>query len=134
MKQLFILCIGLLCLFPTRMEARKYYCEIKGIQKELSSGLKIVFDFGESQVYSIWGGLKNKQKLVDENGEEIEFNSMVDAANYMSEKGWNFQQAYTSFYSGNVIQHWIFYKETETKEEAGKGIMTKEKYNINRYR
>lgn len=128
MKQLFILCIGLLCLFPIRMEARKYYCEIKGIQKELSSGLKIVFDFGESQVYSIWGGLKNKQKLVDENGEEIEFNSMVDAANYMSEKGWNFQQAYTSFYSGNVIQHWIFYKEAETKEEAGKGIMTKETY------
>lgn len=86
MKQLFILCIGLLCLFPIRMEARKYYCEIKGVEKGLSTGLKIVFDFGESQVYSIWSGLKNKQKLVDENGEEIEFNSMVDAANYMSEK------------------------------------------------
>ena len=50
---------------------------------------------------------------------------MVDAANYMSEKGWNFQQAYTSVYAGNVIQHWIFYKEAETQEEAGKGIMTK---------
>ena len=30
--------------------------------------------------------------------------------------------------SGNVIQHWIFYKEAETQEEAGKGIMTKENY------
>lgn len=132
MKQLFIICIALLSLFPIRMEARKYYCEIKGIQKELSSGLKIVFDFGESQVYSIWGGLKNKQKLVDENGKDIEFNSMVDAANYMSEKGWNFQHAYTSFYSGNAIHHWILYKESETKEEAGEGIMTKETYRENK--
>ena len=66
--------------------------------------------------------------MVDENGKEIDFNSMVDAANYMSEKGWNFQQAYTSFYEGNVIHHWIFYKEADSQEEAGKGIMTKEKY------
>ena len=76
--------------------------------------------------------LKNKQKLVGDNGEEIEFNSMVDAANYMSEKGWNFQQAYTSFYSGNAIHHWIFYKEANTREEAGKGIMTKGTYRVNK--
>lgn len=67
-------------------------------------------------------------EMVDENGKEIDFNSMVDAANYMSEKGWNFQQAYTSFYEGNVIHHWIFYKEADSQEEAGKGIMTKETY------
>lgn len=119
-KRLIVVFIGILCIIPVQLHARKYYCEIKGIEKELTSGLKIVFDFGESQVYSIWGGLKNKQKLVDENGEEIGFKSMVDAANYMSEKGWNFQQAYTSFYSGSAIQHWIFYKEAETKEEARK--------------
>lgn len=111
-----------------QIQARKYSCEIKGVEKGLSNGLKIVFDFGESSVYSVWSGLKSKQQLVDENGKEIDFNSMVDAANYMSEKGWNFQQAYTSVYAGNVIQHWIFYKEAETQEEAGKGIMTKENY------
>ena len=109
-----------------QIQARKYFCEIKGVEKGLSNGLKIVFDFGESSVYSVWSGLKSKQQLVDENGKEIDFNSMVDAANYMSEKGWNFQQ--TSVYAGNVIQHWIFYKEAETQEEAGKGIMTKENY------
>lgn len=48
--------------------------------------LLIVFDFGNSPVYSAWKGLKSDQQLVDENGEEIKFNSMVDAANYMSEK------------------------------------------------
>ena len=88
----------------------------------LKAGLKIVFDFGESSVYSIWNGLKSQQKMVDENGKEIDFNSMVDAANYMSEKGWNFQQAYTSFYEGNVIHHWIFYKEADSQEEAGKEL------------
>jgi hypothetical protein len=81
--------------FTMQTHTRKYYCEIKGIGKELSAGLKIVFDFGESDVYSIWGGLKSKQKLVDESDNEIEFNCMVDAANFMSEKGWKFQQAYT---------------------------------------
>jgi hypothetical protein len=128
MKRLVIFCIGILSFLPVQIQARKYFCEIKGVEKGLSNGLKIVFDFGESSVYSVWSGLKSKQQLVDENGKEIDFNSMVDAANYMSEKGWNFQQAYTSVYAGNVIQHWIFYKEAETQEEAGKGIMTKENY------
>ena len=127
MKRLLILCIGLLFFIPIQLNARKYFCEIKGTNKALSAGLKIVFDFGESPVYSIWNGLKSQQKMVDENGKEIDFNSMVDAANYMSEKGWNFQQAYTSFYEGNVIHHWIFYKEADSQEEAGKGIITKER-------
>lgn len=120
MKRLILFCVGILCFLPMQIQARKYFCEIKGTEKVLSNGLKIVFDFGESPVYSAWTGLKSQQKLVDENGKEIKFNSMVDAANYMSEKGWNFQQAYTSLYSDNVIQHWIFYKEADSQEEVGK--------------
>ena len=91
-KRLITVFIGILSIIPIQLHARKFYCEIKGKQKELSSGLKIVFDFGESQVYSIWSGLKNKHILVDENGEEIEFNCMVDAANYMSEKDGTFNR------------------------------------------
>lgn len=109
-------------------QGRKYFCEIKGIEKELSAGLKVVFDFGNSPVYSIWGGLKSKQKLVDDTGQEIKFNSMVDAANYMAEKGWQFQQAYSSVYSGRLVQHWIFFKEADSPEEAAEGIMTKKMY------
>ena len=76
MKKLYILILlmGLsLNLFAERM---RYYCEVKGIQKELSAGLKIVFDFGNNPVYSAWGGLKNKQKLVDKDGNEIPFNRL----------------------------------------------------------
>lgn len=109
-------------------EKRRFFCEIKGQEKELSAGLKIVFDFGENPVYSIWGDLKGKQKLVDEAGNEITFNSMVDAANYMTGKGWTFQQAYSSAYGGNALVHWIFYKDATSQEEAGAGILTKGNY------
>jgi hypothetical protein len=101
-------------------QTKRYYCEVKGVEKALTSGLKIVFDFGNNPVYSAWGGLKSKQKLVDEKGEEIPFNSMVDAGNYLSDKGWTFVQAYTSVYGSQAIVHWIFVKEATSPEEAVK--------------
>lgn len=107
---------------------QRYYCEVKGIEKELSSGLKIIFDFGTKASYNIWGDLSSKLKFVDEKGEEINFNSMVDAANYMVQRGWNFQQAYSSTYGGKAIIHWIFFKDAENIEKAKEGIMTKLEY------
>lgn len=109
-------------------KTRRFYCEIKGTEKELTSGLKIIFDFGERVSYNIWGELSSKLKFVDENGEDIKFNSMVDAANYMVERGWNFQQAFSSVYSNKLIIHWIFYKDAISSEEARKGILTKQDY------
>ena len=66
--------------------------------------------------------------FVDEYGLEIAFHSMVDAGIYMSERGWNFVQAYSSTYSSNSIVHWIFCKEANSPEEAVEGIMTIESY------
>ena len=128
MKSIFVSFFIILAL-SVSAQAKQYYCEVKGIEKELTSGLKIVFDFGNSPIYSAWGGLKSKQKLVDEKGEEIPFISMVDAGNYLSDKGWTFVQAYTSVYSSQAIVHWIFVKEATSPEEAVKGIMTKDDYN-----
>lgn len=76
----------------------------------------------------MWGGLSGKLKFVNDKGEEIKFNSMVDAANYMVDKGWNFQQAYSSVYGGSLIIHWIFYKDAENMEKAKEGIIIKEDY------
>lgn len=109
-------------------KTRRYYCEVKGIEKELSSGLKIIIDFGDKASYNIWGDLSSKLKFVDESGENIKFNSMIDAANYMVERGWLFQQAYSSVYGDKSIIHWIFYKDASSFEEARKGILTKEEY------
>ena len=129
MKKLLIIGIISLLALSSFAQSKRYYCEIKGVEKDFTSGLKIVFDFGNNPIYSAWGGLKSKQKLVDENGNEIPFNSMVDAGNYMSDKGWNFLQAYTSVYGSQAIVHWIFFKDAESPEEAIEGIETKESYN-----
>lgn len=56
----------LLCSVALLSLAQKklYYCEVKGIEKELTSGLKIVFDFGEKASYNMWGDLSSKLKFV----------------------------------------------------------------------
>lgn len=108
---------------------QRYYCEVKGRGKSFTSGLKIIFDFGTDASYNMWGDLSSKLKFVDEKGKEINFNSMVDAANYMVQRGWVFQQAYSSLlYGGSPIIHWIFFKDAETMEKAKEGILTKEEY------
>ena len=107
---------------------QRYYCEVKGIEKEFTSGLKIIFDFGTETSYNLWGDLSSKLKFVDEKGKEINFNSMVDAANYMVKRGWVFQQAYSSMYGGHPIIHWIFFKDAESMEKAKEGILTKKEY------
>lgn len=127
MKRLLLFCIVSIMAMGSFAQTKRYYCEIKGVEKDFSSGLKIVFDFGNSPVYSAYG-IKSKQMLVDENGDEIRFNSMVDAGNYMSDKGWNFLQAYCSIYGGGAIVHWIFFKDAESPEKAIEGIETKESY------
>ena len=78
----------------------------------------------------MWGSLSSKLKFVDNDGKEIEFNSMVDAANYMVERGWVFVQAYSSVYeSKKPVLHWIFYKDAKDFKDAKSGIMTKDEYN-----
>lgn len=128
MKKFFFLLLIIVSTITISAQTKKYYCEIKGIEKALDAGLKIVFDFGANPVYTVWGGLNSNQSFVNEFGMIISFNSMVDAGNFMADKGWTFVQAYTSLYGSQTIIHWIFYKEAESPEEAMKGIMTKEEY------
>ncbi len=126
MKRIYFVILFTLSICHLNSQTRRFYCEIKGIEKELSSGLKIIFDFGDKASYNIWGDLSSKLKFVDKNGEEIKFNSMIDAANYMVEKGWVFQQAYSSAYGSHPIIHWIFYKDAINFKEAKEGIITKD--------
>ena len=75
-KRLLILLFALSAL-PAFAQAKRYYCEIKGIENGFSAGLKIIFDLGDDPTYNISGSLSSKQELVDGNGEKIRFNSMV---------------------------------------------------------
>ena len=121
MKGLFVFCFAFF--FCNAYSQHRYYCELKGIEKGLT--FEIIFDFGAKGTYNVLGDLSNDLKLVNEKGEKISFNSMVDAANYMAEWGWLFSQAYSSVYEDISVIRWIFYKDAESKEKAKEGIMTK---------
>lgn len=61
----------------------KVYCEIISTSRSLFSNKTTVeLDFG--QYASWWSADRN---LVDENGESIQFNSVLDAVNYMAARG-----------------------------------------------
>ena len=104
----------------------KVFCEIVE-QSKYNKKVKIIIDFGQEREKS-----KNKQTIVDESGNPIQFNSKIDALNYMSTLGWEFVQAYTITRgsNGDISSeiHWILSKESSDKEDTYKGIVTKEAY------
>lgn len=128
-KLVIVLFMALLSASYLYARSQRYYCEVKGIEKGLSTSLKITLDFGDKASTQAWGAPSSKLKFVDEQGEEMDFKSMVDAANYMIGKGWNFQQAYSSSQNERSVIHWIFYKDAESFGNAREGIMTKDEYN-----
>ena len=101
------------------------YCEIVSYSRGLfSNKTTIELDFG--QYTSFWS---LDRRLVDENGRDIEFNSMLDAANYMAERGWVFKQAYivqnfTKGDSGTPAYHWIMGKVITDPAQITEGLRT----------
>lgn len=49
--------------------------------------------------------------MKDENGKNIEFNSMVDAMNYFGKQGWEFVQAYAVTMGNQNVYHWLLKKK-----------------------
>ena len=84
-----------------KTELKYLYCQILGTQKLLSSKVTVKIDFG--QVQKFFGD----QRLRDEKGEVIDFNSMVDAMNWMGNRGWEFQQAYVVTVGQQNVYHWL---------------------------
>lgn len=86
----------------------KVYCELLGTQKFLSTKVTVQVDFGQQTKFF------SDNRLVDEKGEVIVFNSMVDAMNYMGTMGWEFEQAYVvtlgSGAGGSNVYHWLLSK------------------------
>ena len=125
MKRLLLSAFTLLAVFNLSAQS-KVFCEIVE-QSKYNKKVKIIIDFGQEREKS-----KNKQTIVDENGNPIQFNSKIDALNYMSTLGWEFVQAYTITRgsNGDISSeiHWILSKESSDKEDTYKGIVTKEAY------
>ena len=82
------------------------YCELLGRGKLLSSKVTVDIDFG--QPVSFW---VPDRRYRDENGKPINFNSMVDAMNFMGSLGWEFVQAYVVTESNQNVYHWLLKME-----------------------
>ena len=107
---------------------RKVYCQIvQGrTYRLLSTKCTVRIDFGQETANHF-----SDNRLVDENGKPIVFNSMIDALNYMSKLGWDFVQAYvTTMDSSDSRTYWLLSKTVDEDNDIidfkTKDIMDKE--------
>lgn len=82
--------------------AKEEYCMVLASSKLLSTKVNIAVDFG--QEWSFW---KDKRSLKDDSGKKLEFDSVIDALNYMSSQGWEFVNAYALTTSGQNVLHYV---------------------------
>ena len=124
-----ILVVSGICLAwnAAAQEAKPYkvYCEIISTSRNLfSDKTKVELDFG--QAASWWS---TDRQLADENGKAITFNSVLDAVNYMSRRGWDFEQMYvvqsiSGGDSGSPAYHWILSKVVTDDAQIMEGLNT----------
>lgn len=109
-------------------ETQETYCMIVGTQKFMSSKCTFTIDYGQSTRY-IDGA--TKMKLVDENGETIKFNSLMDACNYLASLDWVLVNAYAmNDNKQGSCYHYVFKKVIKKGEVVHfntKGNTTKKK-------
>lgn len=114
-----ILSLFLAALAIANMNAREVYAELLGHQKGLfSNKVKVTVDFGQN--VSFWK--QGDMTLVDENGKDIVFNSMVDAMNFMASHGWQFVQAYVATVANENVYHWLMKKDVASDEDIKAGF------------
>jgi hypothetical protein len=82
------------------------FCELVAYEK--FAKVKVTVDFCDPRKP------RSKNYILDESGQPKEFNSIVDSINYMTQRGWEFVQAYvvTSEYA-TPTAHYLFRKKTE---------------------
>ncbi|MCO6462544.1 MAG: hypothetical protein J5I52_00205 [Saprospiraceae bacterium] len=80
------------------------YVQIVGTSKLLSTKLTIQIDFGQRTKFFSSG----KETIVkDTDGKAVEFNSMIDALNFMSKNGYEFVNAYAITVGNQNVYHYL---------------------------
>ena len=83
------------------------YIQIVGQAKMFSNKLNIELDFGQQN--KAWSNKEYQVK--DADGKKIEFNSMIDALNFMSANGYEFVQAYAMGNGSERVYHYMLRKK-----------------------
>lgn len=83
------------------------YVQIVGTQKIIGNKVLIQIDFGQETKF-----FKQAQQSVlkDETGKMLDFNSMIDALNFMSANGYDFVSAYTISITNQNVYHYLLRK------------------------
>lgn len=83
------------------------YIQIVGFPRMLTNKIGVFVDFGqENQVLG-----KNNNMLRDENDEIFLFNSMIDALNFFSRNGFEFEQVYEKTRRDEIVYFYILKKK-----------------------
>lgn len=94
------------------MKEQEVYCEIVSQQVGLlKKKVQIKVDFGDPK-----GVFNSNDILCNDDGKKIEFNSMIDALNYMSSQGWRFVNAYSMVDGTEHIYHYIMRKVVQAED------------------
>ncbi|MCM1151817.1 MAG: hypothetical protein NC209_07520 [Alistipes sp.] len=130
MKKLIPMLLGLLgtlplqaqddLLSPERLPARipdYLYCEIVCSHLPVTGGNSVIFDVGQKIGY--W----RYEILNDAEGRAYLFNSGIQALNYMTSRGWEFVQAYTSGEKHNKTHFLLRIASDELPEEAVRDML-----------
>lgn len=99
-------------------KTKTVFAQIMGINKNvlgIGNKISVEIDFGEEK--NFWGN-DGRNEVVDENGKEKKFNSMVDAMNFMGERGWVYTDSYVITVGQQHVIHWLLQKEIGIEEDA----------------
>ncbi len=110
--------------------AKRVYAQLSSEEQIFSSKVKVSIDFGQS---TSWLTSMSESRLVDKDGKEIKFNSMIDALNYLTQFGWRFAQAYVvpsgsggkDSMSISSKTYWILYKDVDDYSQITEGFTTR---------
>lgn len=89
------------------------YIQIVGTSRLFSTKVNIQIDFGQrNKVF-----FSKDTRIVDENGKNVIFNSMIDALNFMSKTGYEFVQAYAFAVGNENVYHYLMKKSKEERKD-----------------
>lgn len=101
------------------------YCTLRGEEAMSNPGTlvgKIEIDYGQK--------MKHKNYLTDSTGQRLEFESMVEAMNYMAGYGWSLHDSYTTIKRmpidnrqlDRIVVVWVLKKEVASATEITEGL------------
>jgi hypothetical protein len=108
MKKIFTLVFILVTVtsFSQDTEKVEQYCKVIVTGRMLSTKVVISVDYGEER--SLW----KDNRLKNEEGKLVKFNTEIDALNYLGKQGWKLVNAYPITNANSApIYHYLFRKE-----------------------